>query len=187
MERKTGGGADRPATYEVMVSRYPTDPAGLNTCGPDAKPAEDAPKDEDDRLPTAVTATKTSYPLWLHFAQTKAPAASGRKEQPVCQDVVDAPIKAATADTASAAEEAHPPAPDEAQAEQPPEKWVSVVKRPQQLSKDQWRPLFEKNAFMGGRRVRKSTSLPYIRKYDQVWNWTYPHVHQEAAVAVRAG
>ena len=109
-----------------MSSRYQTVGRSIALCGPDAKPAEGAPEDEDDGLPTAGTATMNSDPLWLYFAQTNAPAASGRKEQPVCQDVVDAPIKAATADTAPAAEEAQPPEPDEAQTEQPPEKGVSV-------------------------------------------------------------
>ena len=45
---------DKPATYEHRISRYPTNPAGLNTCGPDTKPAEDVPEDD---VVTAVTAS----------------------------------------------------------------------------------------------------------------------------------
>ena len=120
-------------------------------CDSDVKPAEDAPEDEDDGLPTAGTAAMDLDP-WAHLAQTNAPAASGREEQPaaavpvdsdVWHDVVDAPPPAATAQTAPAAEEAQPPAPDEAQTEQPPEKGVSVSKLPP-ASADERKELFHK-------------------------------------------
>ena len=97
------GTAKSPRIEHIM---YICDAAFFeDLCGPDVKPAEDVPEDEDDGLPTAGTAAMDldSPPC---LGQTNAPAASGRKEQPVCQDVVDAPIKAATADTAPAAEEA---------------------------------------------------------------------------------
>ena len=108
-------------------------------CGPDARPAEDVPEDEDDGLPTAGTAAMDLDRA--HLPQTNAPAASSWEEpraaavpvnSDVCHGVFDAPIKAATAETAPAAEEAQPPATDEAPTKQPPKKRVSFsIEEPQ--------------------------------------------------------
>ena len=89
-------------------------------CGRDTKPAEDAP-DSNSLLVDAYEVDLLFHP------ERSAPAASDGEEQPaaavtddsdewhVLNSTGDAPPPAATAPTAPAAEEAQPPAPDDAQ------------------------------------------------------------------------
>ena len=101
----------------------------IEACGRDAKPAEDAP--DIWPVPQAVVVAARNKRL------REAGCASGSEAQPAkvrCiesdePDVVAPP--AATAETAPAAEEAQPPATDEAPTKQPPEKRVSFsIKEP---------------------------------------------------------
>ena len=127
------GWMDTPLTFDQMRTRYSVVGFRICCCGPNTKPAEDVPEeDELDELP--------SYPRlaslpWV--AETNAPAASDREQQPAAAVPVDSdwlhvvddsPSPAATAKTAPAtapAAEAQPPETDEAPTMQPPEKRVS--------------------------------------------------------------
>ena len=116
------GWTDQPATYEEMSSRYQTVGRSIALCGPDAKPAEDVPA----WLHTVATADEPQETTTRkRRRQTHGCHSPGRRHihrvegtftGDVCHDV-DPPDdpSAATAETAPPAEEAQPPARDEAE------------------------------------------------------------------------
>ena len=130
------GWRDTPLTYDQMRQRCPQEPYKISHCGPNVKPAEDAPEeDELERLPSIRHQTN---------ANTNAPAASDSDEQPAAagpvDHVVDALPMAATAEATQAkapAAEAQPPATDEASTMQPPEKRVPFSK---ESARTKWPP-----------------------------------------------
>ena len=79
---KVCGWRGTPLTYNQMHSQTRHSVSALpieRDCGPGVMPAEDAPEDEDDGLPTAGTAAMDLDRA--HLAQTNAPAASSSREE----------------------------------------------------------------------------------------------------------
>ena len=120
---------DTPLTFDQMRTRYSIVGFRICCCGPNAKPAEDAPEeDELERLNSIRHQTNVSE-------SDEQPPAAGPVDH-----VVDALPMAATAEATQAkapAAEAQPPATDEASTMQPPEKKVPFSK---ESARTKWPP-----------------------------------------------